>query len=149
MATLLTGPAYDWFSNYLDDNGDLPAGFGAVQLLKDLQDCFGEGDTRLTKERYLRELRQIGLVSDFTVQVKAIVKTFPPWPDHPSIYTFFEKLKPELRREILKVQDPPETFSAYVTFVKKVENSMAASSLERPSKLAYIPPQARATDQFP
>ena len=36
VATLLTGPAYDWFSNYLDDNGDLPAGFGAVQLLKDL-----------------------------------------------------------------------------------------------------------------
>ena len=88
-------------------------------------------------------------MSDFTVQFRAIVKTFPPWPDHPSIYTFFEKLKPKLRREILKVQDPPKTFSAYVTFVKKVENSMAASSLDRPSKPAYVPPQARAADQFP
>ena len=78
VATLLTGPAYDWFSDYLDDNGDLPDGFGAVQLLTDLQDCFGEGDTRLTKERHLRELRQTGSVSDFTVQFRAIVKTFLP-----------------------------------------------------------------------
>ena len=78
VATLLTGPAFDWFSNYLDDNGDLPDGFGAIQLLKDLQDCFGEGDTRLTKERHLRELRQTGSVSDFTVRFRAIVKTFPP-----------------------------------------------------------------------
>ena len=77
VGNLLTGPAYEWFSNYLDDNGDLPDGFGAVRLLKDLQDCFGEGDTRLTKERHLRELRQTGSVSDFTVQFRAIVKTFP------------------------------------------------------------------------
>ena len=47
------------------------------------------------------------------------------------------------------MQDPPETFSDYITFVKKVENSMAASSLDRPSKRAYIPPQARAGDQSP
>ena len=66
VANLLTGPAYEWFSNYLD-NGDLPDGFGAVRLLKDLQDCFGEGDTRLTNERHLREFRQTGSVSDFTV----------------------------------------------------------------------------------
>ena len=140
VATLLTGPAFEWYSNYLDANGDLPNGFGAAQLLQELQDCFGEGDTRLTKERHLRELRQTGLVSNFTVQFRAIVKTFPLWPDHPTIYTFFEKLKPELRREILKVQDPLETFSAYVTFVKKVD---------RPSKPAYIPPHARVADQFP
>ena len=47
------------------------------------------------------------------------------------------------------MQDPPETFSEYVTFVKKVENSMAASSLDRPSKPVIIPPQAKAAHQFP
>ena len=65
------------------------------------------------------------------------------------IFTYFDKLKPELRQEILKVQSPPDTFSEYVTFVKKVENGMAASSLDRPSKLAYIPPQDGAADKFP
>ena len=49
VGNLLSGPAYDWFSNYLDDNGELPAGFGVAKLLTKLQDCFGEGDTRLTK----------------------------------------------------------------------------------------------------
>ena len=90
-------------------------------------------------------------MSDFAVQFRAIVKTFPHWSDHPCIYTFFEKLKPELRREILKVQDHPKTLSEYVTFVKKVENSMAASSLDRPSKPAYIHPHARSAlpDQIP
>ena len=67
VANLLTGLAYEWFSNSLDDNGDLPDGFGEVRLLKDLQECFGEGDTRLTKERHVRELRQTGSVSDFAV----------------------------------------------------------------------------------
>ena len=90
-------------------------------------------------------------MSGFVVQIKAIVKTFPHWPAHPCIYTFFENVKLQLRREILKVEDRLETFSEYVTYVKKVENNKAASSLERPSKLAYIHPHARFAlpDQIP
>ena len=30
VATFLSGPAYDRYSHYLNDNGDLPDGFGAI-----------------------------------------------------------------------------------------------------------------------
>ena len=65
------------------------------------------------------------------------------------IYTYFDKLKPELKQEILKVQSPPDTFSEYVTFVKNIENALAAARLDRPSRSTYVPPQARVADQFP
>ena len=64
------------------------------------------------------------------------------------IFTYFEKLKPELRQEILKVQSPPDTFSEYVTFVKNIENALAAARLDRPFRSTYVPPQARVADQF-
>ena len=65
------------------------------------------------------------------------------------IFTYFEKMKPELRQEILKVQSPPDTFSEYVTFVKNIENALAAARLNKPFRLTYVPPQARAADQIP
>ena len=65
------------------------------------------------------------------------------------IFTYFERLKPELRQEILKVQSPPETFSEYVTFVKNIENSLAAARLDRPGTSVYTPPKTRSADQIP
>ena len=59
------------------------------------------------------------------------------------IFTYFERLKPELRQEIVKVQTPSETFSEYVTFVKNIQNALAAARLDKPFRSTYVPPQAR------
>ena len=118
-------------------------------LLTGLSEAFGDIPSNLTSERQLRDLKQTGGVQDFTARFRAIVRGFQGWGDHPLIFTYFDKLKPELRQEILKVQSPPDTFSEYVTFVKNIENALAAARLDRPSRSTYVPPQARVADRFP
>ena len=53
------------------------------------------------------------------------------------IFTYFEKLKPELRQKILKVQTAPDSFSEYVTFLKNIENALAAARLDIPFRSTY------------
>ena len=118
-------------------------------LLGGLSEAFGDIPSNLTKERQLRELKRTGAVQDFTAKFVTLVRQFQGWGDHPMIFTYFERLKPELRQEILKVQTPPKTFSEYVTFVKNIENALAAARLDKPFRSTYVPPQARAADQIP
>ena len=106
-------------------------------MLDSLKEAFGDADSNLTQERHLRELRQTGNIQDFTTKFRALVRGFAGWGDHPLIYTYFEKLKPNLRQEILKVQNPPETFPEYVTFVKNIENSLATAHLDRLGIFVY------------
>ena len=139
FSSFLTGAAGDWFTQQHDQEGTLPEGYDVDTLLEGLSEAFGDIPSNLTKERQLRELKQTRAVQDFTAKFRTLVRQFQGWEDHPMIFTYFERLKSEVRQEILKVQTPPETFSEYVTFVKNIENALSAARLDKPFRATYIP----------
>ena len=130
---LLAGAAENWLLTHIDPLTQLlPADYDLARLFSELQNFFGGAATLQSRERDLRALRQTGSVSDLAISFQTITHTFTPrWPDHPLIFTFSEKLKENIRCELVARGTIPVKFSDYVAAAIHIEQNHAAAVFSR------------------
>ena len=149
-ASLLLGAAEQWLITHVDPITTLlPSTWDVDTLFVELENFFGGAATLQSRERDLRTLKQTDSVSNLAIQFQTITHTFhPPWPDHPLIFIFSDKLRESIRFELMARGDVPTTFSTYVAAAIAVEQNQAAATLSR-NQLPSRPPFPTKQPSFP
>ena len=136
-STCLGGSAFDWFEprvrEYLESAPDERSAetdnmFRSYDYFtKELSKVFGDVDEKKTATRRLMQLKQTGSASTYTAEFRKQMSKLD-WDDEALMAQYHQGLKPFLKQELLR-KDEPDTLPELIELAVKIDNRFYEAKL--------------------
>jgi hypothetical protein len=139
MVSYMRGIAYTWIESrlreYLDDPDEAPTEtkrlFESLKHFRQqLKLVFGNVDETRTADRELHSIRQKTSAADYAANFQRVASSLS-WDDVALCSQFFSGLKWEVKDDILRREEQPETLAKMIEVAIKTDNRIYESYLEK------------------
>jgi Retrotransposon gag protein len=160
--TRLEGAAAEWFDPILKDYRNNAEDkrtqtttevFAKYENYEDnLKSMFGEANEQQNAERKLREMKQLGALSKYTVSFIQLL-TKVDWTEESKKDVYYYSLKSEVKDELYKVDRSKETFSQFTQKAIDIDNRQWERKQERKQEKSgtphrHIPNQGKKRQEY-